>query len=172
MEEHNPSAWHVRVIAIALALAGLGIATYLALYQVGVVHTVWEPFFGDGSERVLHSVVARLLPVPDATLGMLAYLVDIVLGSIGSADRWRSKPWIVVVYALVIMAFACVAIALLLVQAFVVHASCTLCLASAFISIVLVIPAAAELRAAVGRLRAPSAEMHGHRLERCPHTRA
>jgi uncharacterized membrane protein len=142
-------------VAIALALAGLGIATYLALYQFGVVSTVWEPFFGDGSERVLHSSIERLLPVPDATLGMFAYVVDIVLGSIGPTDRWRSKPWVVVVYALAIIAFACVAIALVCIQAFVVHAWCTLCLASAFISVVLLAPALRELRAAVGRLRHP-----------------
>jgi len=147
----NPSAWRER--GVAIALAGLGIATYLALYQFGVVPTVWEPFFGDGSERVLHSVVERLLPVPDATLGMFAYVADIVLGSIGPTDRWRSEPWVVVVYALAIIAFACVAIALVCIQALVVHDWCTLCLASAFISVVLLVPATRELRAAVGTLR-------------------
>lgn len=152
-EPGNPSAWRERGVAIALALAGLGIATYLALYQFGVIPTVWEPFFGDGSERVLHSFVERLLPVPDATLGMFAYVVDIVLGSIGSADRWRSRPWVVVLYALAIIAFACVAIALVCIQASVVHAWCTLCLASAFISVVLLVPALRELRAAVEHLR-------------------
>jgi uncharacterized membrane protein len=154
-EPGNPSSWRERGVAIALALAGLGIATYLALYQFGVIPAVWEPFFGDGSERVLHSFVERLLPVPDATLGMFAYVVDIVLGSIGPTDRWRTQPWIVVIYALAIIAFACIAIALVCIQAFVVQAWCTLCLASASISVVLLVPAIRELRPAVGQLRHP-----------------
>ncbi|WP_274383887.1 hypothetical protein [Saccharothrix deserti] len=29
---------------IALALVGTGVVGYLALYQYGVVRTVWEPF--------------------------------------------------------------------------------------------------------------------------------
>lgn len=66
---HNPSAWARRRPILALALLGLIVAGYLALYQWGVVATVWEPFLGNGSQVVLHSFVSRLLPVADAALG-------------------------------------------------------------------------------------------------------
>src|SRR5262249_14017377 len=45
---HNPSAWASRLTAAVVALIGCAIATYLTLYQVDVIHHVWEPFFGSG----------------------------------------------------------------------------------------------------------------------------
>ena len=92
--EYNPSAWSERWPIIVLAGVGFAIAMYLALYQWGVFATVWEPFFGDGSERILHSSVSRLLPVPDAFLGALGYLLDIVTGAIGGPGRWRRKMYL------------------------------------------------------------------------------
>src|SRR5919205_1457619 len=86
---YNPSAWSDRLPIIGLALLGFGIALYLALYQLGVFAGVWEPFFGDGSRRILHSSVSRLLPIPDAALGAMGYLLDAVTGAIGGRDRWR-----------------------------------------------------------------------------------
>ncbi|MFN8521445.1 MAG: hypothetical protein U0667_19150, partial [Chloroflexota bacterium] len=62
--DHNPSAWSHRRRVVGLALVGAGIASYLTLYQAGLIRQVWEPFFGDGSQVVLHSWVSRTLPVP------------------------------------------------------------------------------------------------------------
>ena len=76
--DYNPSSWSQRLPIIGLALVGFGIATYLALYQWGIVSTVWDPIFGHGSAIILNSSVSRLLPVPDAALGALSYLVDAV----------------------------------------------------------------------------------------------
>ena len=76
----NPSAWPRRLPAFVLALIGLGIASYLAFFQVGVFAEVWEPFFGNGSRLLLkQSSIAHLLPIPDAALGAFAYLVDAIL---------------------------------------------------------------------------------------------
>jgi hypothetical protein len=52
-----------------VALVGFAMAAYLTLFQLGVLDSVWEPFFGDGSRTVLTSGISRLLPVPDAALG-------------------------------------------------------------------------------------------------------
>ncbi len=41
---YNPSKWSERVPIVALAIIGLGIATYLTLFQLGAVDEVWEPF--------------------------------------------------------------------------------------------------------------------------------
>src|SRR5690242_1352099 len=79
---YNPSAWGQRLPIVGLALVGFGIAAYLALYQLGVVARVWEPFFGAGSHTILTSGVSRLLPIPDAALGALGYLLDAASGAI------------------------------------------------------------------------------------------
>lgn len=130
------SAWPRRLTIMALALLGCAIATYLALYQWEVLDRVFEPFFGRGSERVLRdSVLARVLPVPDAFLGALGYLAEIILESIGGHERWRKLPWAPMLAGLIAIGLAVVAIGLVMTQAFAVKAWCTLCLCSAGISI-------------------------------------
>jgi hypothetical protein len=76
--DYNPAALSQRLPIVALALAGCAIATYLALFQYGVVATVWEPLFDDGSRIVLSSRLSRVLPVSDAALGAAGYLADAI----------------------------------------------------------------------------------------------
>jgi uncharacterized membrane protein len=147
--EHNPSAWSHRRRVIGLALVGAGIASYLTLYQAGLIQHVWEPFFGDGSEIVLHSWVSSALPVPDATLGVLAYLVEVVLASIGGTARWRTTPWVVFALGVAVCVFGITSILLVVAQPLLFHALCTLCLASAVISLTLVGPVVDEVQASL-----------------------
>lgn len=113
-------------------MVGCAIATYLTLYQWHVTASVWDPIFGSRqSERVLTSFLTRILHVPDATLGALAYLAEAAVTLIGGEQRWRSAPWAVVIYGL-----ALTSVALVLTQVLLVHALCVLCLRSAAISLV------------------------------------
>jgi uncharacterized membrane protein len=122
---------------IVLALIGCGLATYLTLYQWHVTSGVWDPIFGSASsERVLTSAISRRLPVPDATLGAFAYVVEAILTAAGDEHRWYSHPWLVVVFGLALLGLAVTSLVLVLIQVFVVHALCTLCLCSAAISFV------------------------------------
>lgn len=131
----SPSSWAHRAPVVLLALLGAGLAAYLALYQWRLTSAVWDPLFGSTSaERVLESPLSRLLPVPDATLGAVGYLVEAVLASVGGEDRWRTLPGLVLVYGAVLAAFALVSLGLLLTQLLLVHAFCSLCLCSAGIS--------------------------------------
>jgi uncharacterized membrane protein len=157
----NPSNWAERAPAAALAFLGFGIATYLALNQVGVIRHVWEPLFGNGSLLVLHSSLSRLLPVPDAALGAFGYLVEGITALIGGNERWRALPWMTVIFGLVALGMACVSVALIICQPLVAHAWCTLCLCSACISFLIVGPALTELRAGVFTLRARSGSGRG-----------
>lgn len=141
------------MLLVGLALLGFGIASYLALYQWGVFPTVWEPFFGSGSRVILHSGISRLLPVPDAALGAIAYLVDAVSGVIGGEDRYRSLPGAVIVMGLAVLGMGAASLLLILLQAFVYRQFCTLCLASAVISIGLLPLAWPEIRATWRQIR-------------------
>lgn len=131
----NPSSWEHRLPVVGLALVGCTLATYLTLYQWHVTAEVWDPLFGPGSsEAVLTSSVSRYLPLPDATLGAAAYLVEAVVTALGGSDRWRATPWLVILFGLVLVGLALTSLALVLIQVLVVHALCTLCLCSAAIS--------------------------------------
>ncbi len=137
LRSDNPSTWLKRARVLVLAAAGLAIASYLTAYQLGIVATVWDPIFGRDATRVLHSWLSRMLPVPDASLGALGYLADLVLTAIGGEDRWRTFPSIVLVLGLVVTGMAVVSVLLVIFQAFVLHRYCTLCLISAALSLVI-----------------------------------
>lgn len=145
----NPSAWEERLPIAGLALAGLAVAVYLTLYQLGIVPAVWEPFFGDGSRRVLHSPISRLLPVPDASLGAAGYLAEIATGLTGGPERWRTAPRTVLLFGAVAGVMALFGLLLAAAQAFWLRAGCTLCLASAGISVAIAVLARREVVQAI-----------------------
>ncbi|MFC5972285.1 vitamin K epoxide reductase family protein [Halomarina salina] len=149
----NPSAWRERLLVVGLAVVGVCVATYLTLFQLGVLDTVWDPFFGDGTRAVLTSKLSESLPVPDALLGALAYVVDCVLELVGDEDRWRTQPWVVLALGANVSMAGLVSIGLAIVQPTVIGAWCTLCLASATLSVVILGLASDELLASCQYLR-------------------
>jgi hypothetical protein len=150
---YNPASWSQRLPIIALAAAGFVIAGYLALYQVRVFPTVWEPFFGTGSEVILNSWVSKLLPVSDAALGAFGYLADAVTGAIGGTRRWRTMPWLVVLFGLFVGPLGAVSVLLVILQPVLFDSWCTLCLVTAVISVVMIGPALDEVLASLQHLR-------------------
>lgn len=142
---YNPSAWSERIPIVVLAIIGFLIALYLSLYQLKVFGTVWEPFFGAGSEKILNSSVSRILPIPDAALGAIGYLADAVTGVIGGTERWRTMPWIVVLFGLAVGPLGAISILLVILQPVMFDSWCTLCLASAAVSILMIGPAMDEV---------------------------
>lgn len=151
--DYNPSSWPQRLPLIVVALAGLLIAVYLTLYQLNVLSTVWEPFFGNGSRKILHSSIASILPVPDAALGAFGYLLDVVTGVIGGENRWKTMPWVVILFGVAVGPLGLVSILLVISQPVFLHAWCTLCLVSAVISVVMISPAMDELLASLQYLQ-------------------
>lgn len=150
---YNPSAWHQRIPLVVVAFIGFCIAMYLSLYQLHVINSVWDPFFGNGTEKVLKSKVSQQFPIPDALLGALAYLVDLVSGIVGDAERWRTKPWIVIIFGFAVGPLGLVSILLVIAQPVLVGAWCSLCLCSAFISVTMISPAMHELLASLQYLQ-------------------
>ncbi len=152
--DYNPSTWRERGPLLALACLGLLISCSLALYQFGVLPEPWDPIFGAASSaRVLHSPISKMLPVPDASLGALAYAAEIVIGAIGGRARWRTQPGAVLLFGLVVLGLGFVSMLLLILQGAVVHSWCTLCLTSAVISIFLLSMVPGEVLAAAQRIR-------------------
>ena len=151
--DYNPSSWRQRLPLISIAFVGFVIAFYLGLYQLRIFNTVWEPFFDSGSEQVLHSKISKLLPVPDALLGAFGYVLDVVTGIIGSTERWRTKPWIVILFGLAVGPLGFVSVLLVIFQPVLVGAWCTLCIVTAIISVVMISPAMDELLASMQYLQ-------------------
>ncbi len=126
---YNPSARRQRLPILILALLNCGIAGYLAVCQIVYHGHAWDPFFGDGTLRVLTSEVSRAFPVSDAALGAAAYLLEAIFCMWGDGHRWRSKPWLALSFGLVVLPLSVVSVVLMILQPVVVHAWCSLCLA-------------------------------------------
>lgn len=140
--DYNPSAWSQRIPLCVLAAAGFVISSYMALYQWRLVATVWDPFFGAETQQVLDSNVShemqRWMGVPDAALGAVAYLGDVVFGLAGSTRRWQYRPWLVVLFGIDVIPLGAVSAILVIIQATVLGQWCFLCLVTAAISLVLI----------------------------------
>lgn len=146
---YNPSSWNQRVQIGALALAAAFIALYLGLYQWRVISTVWDPIFGDGTKRVLDSDLSHeftsWIRIPDAVLGVFAYLSDAVFALAGSERRWQDRPWLVILFGIDVIPLGIVSIILVILQGIAVKFWCFLCLTTALISVILIILAYDEV---------------------------
>lgn len=156
---YNPASWPQRLPIIGAAVVGFLIAGYLALYQAGVFETIWDPVFGTGSIVVLNSWVAqgseRYLGVSDAALGALGYLGDAIAGLVGGTRRWKTMPWLVLLFGFLVGPLGAVSITLVILQPF-IGGWCFLCLITACISVIMIGPAMDEVLASLQYLRAES----------------
>jgi uncharacterized membrane protein len=150
---YNPAAWSQRLPIILLAVIGFIIAGYLSLYQFRLIDDVWEPFFGNGSITILNSPVSHMLPIPDAALGALSYLVDAIAAAIGGTRRWRTMPWIVVLFGVMVGPLGFVSVMLVIFQPVLFDAWCTLCMVTAVISVAMIGPSMDEVLASLQYLR-------------------
>lgn len=139
MQRVSPSPWPRHLLIAALAGIAMCVAVYLGLYQLRVVGSVWDPLFGRGSELVLDSkasaAIRRVTVIPDSILGAGAYACECLLALIGASERYRQRGWVRILFGLNTAGLALAAVALVALQAFVIHAGCLLCLVSAAISL-------------------------------------
>lgn len=153
----NPSVWSQRLPIVALAVVGGVAATWLALFQQGVIDSAWEPFFGEGTRRIVsESGFSRFFeewPIRDAGIGAIGYLVDAVTGMIGGTSRWRTMPWIVIIFGIFIGPFGAISVMLTIFQPVLYNAFCTLCLVSGVISLAMIGPALDEVLASLQHLK-------------------
>jgi uncharacterized membrane protein len=164
----NPSAWSQRLPICILAGLATVIASYMALFQWGLITSIWDPFFGDGTETVLRSTAAktmdRWLHVPDAAFGAWGYLSEAILGLVGSTRRWQYRPWMVILFGIDVIPLGGVSAILVVCQGLIVGAWCTPCLATAAISFILVFLAYDEVWASLRYLQRVWQQTHDRRL--------
>ncbi len=140
---YNPSSWLQRTPIIALGWFGFFLGRYMAAYQLGYIDSVWDPFFGDGTERILDSDVSLMWPISDAGLGSAIYIGEALMGYMGSTMRWRTMPWMVAFFGIAVIPLGVVSIGLVILQPVAVGTWCTLCLATA-VAMLVMIPLAVD----------------------------
>lgn len=134
---YSPSDWFQRIPVIVLAVVGLLVSRYLTAYQLGTIDSVWEPFFAgttadqNGAEEIITSDVSKAWPVPDAGVGAITYALEILVGVTGSARRWRTMPWLVVLFGVMIVPLGAVSIFFIVIQPIVIGTYATLALIAA-----------------------------------------
>ncbi|MDX5422363.1 MAG: SPW repeat protein [Hymenobacteraceae bacterium] len=150
---YNPSSWNQRVPVVFLSWVGYFVARYMAAFQFEYIDSVWDPFFGDGTRRVLTSDVSESFPVSDALLGAFSYIMDVLFAYAGGTHRWRTMPWIVIIFGILIIPLGVVSITLVILQPVSVGYWCTLCLTSATVSLIMIPFTADEVLATIQLMR-------------------
>jgi nucleoside-diphosphate-sugar epimerase/uncharacterized membrane protein len=158
---YNPSGWVQRLGIVFLAMIGFFLSRYMAAFQLGHIVYPWDPFFGDSTRLVLTSDISKAFPVSDAGLGALSYLIDALAGLIGGRRRWRTMPWMVVLFGLFIIPPGVTSIVLVILQPVSIGAWCTLCLVASVVMLLMVSPALDEV-IATGQFLLSTKREHGN----------
>lgn len=140
---YNPSTYLQRLPIIALGFLGLLISRVLTAYQLGHIEGVWEPFFGgqdgrNGTEFVITSHVSKAWPIPDAGLGAVSYMFEVLMGAMGDRRRWRTMPWMVAAFGVVVVPLGVVSIYFIIIQPIAIGTWCTLCLLAALAMLIMI----------------------------------
>ena len=152
---YSPSSWLQRLPIIALGFFGFLIARELTAYQLGHIPAVWDPFFsGDhgknGTEFIITSDVSRAWPISDAGLGAAAYMIEALMGAMGGASRWRTMPWMVTFFFILVVPLGGVSIFFIIIQPIMIGTYCTLCIIAA-IAMLIMIPLTLDEVVAMGQ---------------------
>ncbi|MGK9169486.1 NAD-dependent epimerase/dehydratase family protein [Inquilinus limosus] len=141
---YSPSTHTQRVPILGMALIGLLVSRYLAAYQLGHIDSVWDPVFSggapgaeNGTAAVITSEVSKAFPIADAGFGAFAYLLDILTGAIGDRRRWRTMPWIVLIFGLLIVPLGMVSVVFIMIQPTIIGALCLLCIAQTVLTVLM-----------------------------------
>ena len=80
----------------------------------------------------------RAFPIPDAGLGAFAYMIEFLMGFMGDKARWRTMPWMVTFFGILVVPLGVVSITLIVLQPIAVGAWCTPCLIAATAMLIMI----------------------------------
>ena len=140
-----PSTAAQRFPIAAMGLLGLLISRHLTAYQFGHIDYAWEPFFAgsltdprNGTEEIITSYVSEAWPIPDAGLGAVAYLLEILMAVMGTRDRWRTMPWMVMFLAILVVPLGITSIYFIIIQPVLLGTWSTLALGAALAMLIMI----------------------------------
>jgi nucleoside-diphosphate-sugar epimerase/uncharacterized membrane protein len=145
-----PSTFVQRLPIAALGFFGLLISRYLTAYQLGHIDSAWDPFFGKGTETIITSETSKAWPVADAGVGAVAYTMEVLMAVMGSKVRWRTMPWMVLAFGILVVPLGGVSIFFIIIQPIVIGTWCTLCLVAA-LAMLIMIPYSLDELVAMGQ---------------------
>ena len=140
---YSPSTYVQRMPIIILGAVGFFLSRILTAYQLGHIDGVWEPFFAspsalNGTEYIITSDVSKAWPIADGGLGAMSYMFEILMGVMGSRRRWRTMPWMVALFGIVVGPLGVVSIYFIISQPIVIGTWSTLALIAALAMLIMI----------------------------------
>lgn len=133
-----------RMIIAAMALGGVGLATYLAMYKLGMIGTLACTV--GSCETVNLSRWATFLGIPVAVWGLGFYVVLFAVALLGTTERFVNETW--VSHALLALTGWGVLFSawLTYLELYVINAICIFCVVSAILVTVIFLVSVVEWR--------------------------
>ena len=154
---YSPSTDAQRLPIVVMGLIGLLTSRILTAYQLGHIDSVWEPFFvgslsdpRNGTEEIITSNMSKAWPIPDGGLGTISYVLEILMAVMGTRDRWRTMPWMVTFFGILVIPLGVVSIYFIISQPIVIGTWSTLALIAA-LAMLIMIPFALDEVIAMGQ---------------------
>jgi nucleoside-diphosphate-sugar epimerase len=142
---YGPSTGAQRLPIAIMALIGLLISRMLTAYQLGHMDAAWEPFFmgnpadpKNGTEEIITSDVSKAWPIADAGLGAVSYMLEILMAVMGGRDRWRTMPWMVTFFGILVIPLGVISIYFIIIQPIVIGTWSTPALIAALAMLVMI----------------------------------
>ncbi|WP_022674307.1 NAD-dependent epimerase/dehydratase family protein [Novosphingopyxis baekryungensis] len=142
---YSPSTDAQRFPIVAMGIIGLLISRMLTSYQLGHIDVAWEPFFSgsladpkNGTEEIITSDVSKAWPIPDAGLGAVSYVLEILMAVMGTRARWRTMPWMVTFFGILVIPLGVISIYFVIIQPIVIGTWSTPALIAALAMLIMI----------------------------------
>lgn len=154
---YSPSTDAQRFPIVAMGIIGFLISRMLTSYQLGHIDGAWEPFFAgsasdprNGTEEIITSDVSKAWPIPDAGLGAVSYMLEILMAVMGTRSRWRTMPWMVTFFGILVIPLGVISIYFIIIQPILIGTWSTPALIAA-LAMLIMIPFAIDEVIAMGQ---------------------
>ncbi|HSH45987.1 MAG TPA: vitamin K epoxide reductase family protein [Longimicrobiales bacterium] len=134
-----------RMVVAAVALVGVFVATYLLLYNLGLVGSI-VCGIGGGCETVQASEYAYFLGIPVAAWGLGGYLAILGVAMLGTQPALAEERWVgMTLFGLATVAFL-FSLYLSALEQWVIGAWCRWCVVSAILATLIFVFSLPEIR--------------------------